>query len=129
MVKKSQLTLVPRLPSTTPHPPRKLGKHGLSLWHRIQNDYAIADAGGVELLMQICCAADRVEQLAAVITEDGPCFMSKAGPKGHPLLREETALRGFIARSLARLGVTLEVVKPVGRPSKFSTWTPDDADE
>ena len=130
MVKKSPLTLVPDRPLTTPQPPRRLGKHGLSLWHRIQHDYAIADAGDIELLMQICTAAERAEQLAEVIAEDGVRFHSKLGPRSHPALREETALRGFIARSLQRLGVTLEVVKPVGRPSKFASWTgDDDADE
>jgi hypothetical protein len=39
-----------------PQPPRKLGKHGLAAWNSLQTEFHITDAGGVELLAQICAA-------------------------------------------------------------------------
>ena len=49
MAKKSTLTLV-HPPSTSPSPPRELGKHGLSLWKRVHGEYNISDAGGATTL-------------------------------------------------------------------------------
>jgi hypothetical protein len=52
-------------PSANPHPPpRKLGRHGTSLWNAVMTEYHIEDAGGIELLAQACAAVDRVEALA-----------------------------------------------------------------
>jgi hypothetical protein len=59
---KPPLTLVG--PSTIGiAPSRQLGEHGLALWNRIQAEYRIDDAGGIELLAQRCAAADRAEAL------------------------------------------------------------------
>ena len=57
--------------SSTPQPPRKLGDHGLSLWQSVHSEYVIGDAAGVELLMQACECADRI---------DDPHFFHCAGP-------------------------------------------------
>jgi hypothetical protein len=38
-------------------PPRPLGEAGTELWTTIQGEYAIADAGSVELLLQSCALA------------------------------------------------------------------------
>jgi hypothetical protein len=112
---KPPLTLVNPM-STGISPPRKLGNAGLSLWNAVQSEYRIADAGGVELLAQACAAADRVEALAERISTDGEVIHSRAGPKAHPALRDELAGRAFICRTLERLGLNLEAIKPVGRP-------------
>jgi hypothetical protein len=107
-------------------PPRPLGSHGMALWGRVQGEYAIADVGGVELLTQICTVLDRVEALAEGIQRDGSIVYSRAGvPRAHPALREELAGRAFIARSLERLGIGLEGVKPVGHPPAQYGWTGD----
>src|SRR5262245_56144784 len=110
------LTLVePRSPQL-PRPPRKLGRHGLALWNRVQNEYVIADSGGVELLMQACAAVDRAETLAERIAADGEVVHTRTGlPKAHPALNDELAARAFVVRTLERLGVTSENVKTVGR--------------
>jgi hypothetical protein len=42
--------------------------------------------------------------------------MTKSGMREHPLLKGELANRAFVCRSLHRLGLNLEVVKPIGRP-------------
>ena len=93
-------------------PPRKLGEAGLSLWNRVQAEYQITDVGGVELLTQACLARDRAEALAAVIEADGERIITKTGIKDHPCLKHELAARSFIVRTLQRLGVTDEVIKP-----------------
>src|SRR5690348_10213530 len=45
------------------NPPRPLASAGESLWNRIQVEYAISDAGGIELLAQCCEALDRAQEL------------------------------------------------------------------
>lgn len=112
--------------STGVSPPRKLGQHGLSLWNSVQTAYRIDDAGGIELLAQACAAADRVEALAERITTDGEVVNTRAGPKAHPALRDELAGRAFIVRTLERLGLNVETIKPLGRPS-HSGWRGPDA--
>jgi hypothetical protein len=114
-------------PATTGiSPPRKLGQHGLSLWNSVQNAYRIDDVGGIELLAQVCAAADRVEALAGRISADGEVIHTRTGPKAHPALRDELAGRSFIVRTLERLGLNVETIKPMGRPSK--SWRGPDAD-
>ena len=103
--------------STGVSPPRKLGQHGLSLWNSVQIAYRIDDVGGIELLAQVCAASDRVEALAEQINVDGEVIYSPVGPKAHPALRDELAGRAFIVRTLERLGLNVETIKPVGRPS------------
>jgi hypothetical protein len=114
-------------PSPTPiASPQKLGKPGQALWDRIQNEYRIEDAGGIELLTQACFAADRAHSLAAIIARDGETIDTKIGLKEHPCLKSEMAARSFVVRTLERLGLTLEAIKPVGRPS--ARWRGDHAD-
>jgi len=103
--------------STAISPPRKLGIHGASLWEFIQSEYRIEDAGGQELLLQCCESADRIGALSERIRADGEIIQTRNGPRAHPGLREELANRQFICRTLERLGLNLEAVRPVGRPS------------
>jgi hypothetical protein len=41
-----------------------LGEAGLSLWDRMQREYEVEDAASVEILTQVCLAADRRAELA-----------------------------------------------------------------
>jgi hypothetical protein len=116
----SQLTVVENPPDL----PRKLGPAGESLWIRVQNGYRIEDVGGVELLMQACLAADRADELAAIIDQDGARIMTKTGPRDHPCLKHELAARAFIVRTLQRLGITDEPIKMLGHPPRDVGWTP-----
>ncbi len=103
--------------STGTTPPRPLGNHGQALWDAVQREYIIADAGGVEMLCQACQALDRAEGLRAQVDQDGAVFTTSTGLlKDHPALKHELAARAFIVRTLARLGLDVEAVKPVGRP-------------
>jgi hypothetical protein len=115
-MKKTPLSLVTGSTAKVLEPPRKLGKAGLALWRSVQTEYQITDCGGVELLMQACLAADRVDGLAVRIEADGEVIRTKTGLKAHPAIRDELAGRAFICRTLARLGLNLEIIKPVGNP-------------
>src|SRR6516225_7583054 len=118
------LAVVPERRPTSPQPPRKLGEPGLTLWTSIQREYRITDCGGIELLMQACLAADRMQGFTDQINADGLMIRTKTGMRSHPLLKEELAARGFIVRTLQRLGIS-EDIKPVGRPPKGGIgWRP-----
>jgi hypothetical protein len=113
MAKKMALAVVGAAP---PEPPRKLGPTGGDLWRTVQAEYAIRDCGGVETLMQVCAAVDRLEAIAERISRDGEVIETARGPKAHPLLRDEIQIRAFIVRSLTRLGLNVQEIKPLGRP-------------
>jgi hypothetical protein len=101
------------------HPPRELGLHGRVLWDDILREFRIEDRAGLELLTLACEALDRAERLARQINEDGEVVKGSAGMmKEHPGLRSELQNRAFVARTLERLGLNLEAVKPVGRPPR-----------
>jgi hypothetical protein len=111
-----------------PPPPRPLGAHGQALWDAIQREYAIADRGGTEILAQLCAALDRAEMLREAVERDGPVVYSSRGgaPRVHPAVKDELACRAFINRSLERLGLNVEAVKPgPGRPATPTGWTGD----
>ena len=116
--KPPPLTVIGKTAQNGPNPLRKLGAAGESLWFRIQSEYRIEDVGGIELLMQCCLAADRADELAAIIDQDGARIVTKTGIKEHPLLKHELAARAFICRTLQRLGVTSEPLKSIGRPPR-----------
>jgi hypothetical protein len=127
MSQKPSLTLV--APDTSiPAPPIQLGSSGLSLWQRIQSEYAIGDAGGLELLAQICAAADTVAALSAEIERDGPVIRTARGTKPNPCLRDLLNHRAFITRTMTKLGINVESVKPMGRPSIPTSWVPPQED-
>jgi hypothetical protein len=108
-------------------PPRDLGQHGRKLWDEVQAAYGITDRGGDELLAQCCAACDRAEALAEAIARDGSVVYSRTGvPRSHPAAKDELACRAFVVRTLERLGLNVEAVKPgPGRPPSAFGWTPD----
>ena len=127
-VKKPTLSLVKPGTNAVIQPPRKLGKHGLALWREIRREYHVDDRGGIELLAQVCAAADRAEALAACVARDGETIRTKTGLRIHPAVREELAARSFIVRTLERLGITTETTKAPGRPGIDLGWKGDDED-
>ena len=108
-------------PASKPNPlapPSTLGEAGAKLWRSIHNDYVIEDAGGQQMLLRICEAADSLAAADAEIERDGPTIRTAAGLREHPLLKHQLATRSFIVRSLHRLG--LDIIPPraeVGRPA------------
>src|SRR4051812_30427787 len=121
MAKKPVLEIVKSSKSTSTRPPRKLGPSGLSLWDAIMSEYDLSDRGGLEILFQICAALDRAEEMAAQINRDGCVISIRGVTREHPLLKVELGCRAFITRNLQRLGLNVEAVRPIGRPSG---WCP-----
>jgi hypothetical protein len=100
-----------------PQPSRTLGKHGQRLWSRIVSEFVIEDAAGIELLTQACQACDRAEALAGHVAEEGEIVRTPTGIKAHPGIREELACRGFVVRTLQKLGLNYEPLRASpGRP-------------
>jgi hypothetical protein len=97
-------------------PPPALGQVGRALWTKITGAYNIADAGGQEMLYQACAAADRAEGLREQVKRDGTVLTTRSGIRIHPAVKEELAARGFIVKTLTRMGLNFEPVLPVGRP-------------
>jgi Phage terminase, small subunit len=109
---------------------RKLSKPGAALWRDTLAEYEISDCAGLEMLALACQQLDRAEECAQRIDRDGLMVSTRHGPKEHPLLKAELSARSFVVRTLARLGLSLEAVKPVGRPPSSRHWQPDfDADQ
>jgi hypothetical protein len=117
------LSLIKPVPPPRMQPPRVLGKYGLALWNAIHAGYEIGDAGGIELLLQCREMQDRVQSMAAQIASDGPTVRTKAGIRAHPLLKDEAVGRGFIVRTLSKLGVVYAEVQNPGRPGVGFGWT------
>jgi hypothetical protein len=103
-------------------PPRPLGGHGRALWDAVHSAYQIDDVAGCELLAQACAMADRAEALREAIDRDGEVVHARAGVRAHPALRDELAARAFICKTLERLGLNLEAIKPLGRPPRSFGW-------
>src|SRR5215203_6206724 len=104
MAKKTTLKLVASTPPEPASPPRELGEHGRTLWLTILNEYDISDGGGREMLALACQALDRAEACRAQIDEDGEMLRTKTGMRENPLLKSELANRGFIVKTLGKLG-------------------------
>jgi hypothetical protein len=106
-------------------PPRDLGRHGRELWNAVQREYGISDRGGIELLAQCCAAADTAEALAAAIARDGAVIYTRTGvPRSHPAVKDALACRAFVVKTIERLGLNVEAIKPgPGRPPSSFGWT------
>jgi hypothetical protein len=119
---KSPLSVV-NLPSTVPKPPANLGNAGASLWRSIMAEYDISDAGGQALLEQAATAYDRAERLRIEIDRDGEIVRGRTGMREHPGLKIELASRSFVVRTLQRLGINLEAVRPASGQRSHPTWS------
>src|SRR5262245_31981807 len=100
-------------------PVRKLGVNGMGLWTRIQQEFRVEDAAGVEMLTLACEALDRASTCRTQIDADGEVIRGKGGAvREHPALRHELSNRSFVVRTLARLGLDTEPLRAVGRPPR-----------
>jgi Phage terminase, small subunit len=84
---------------------RKPDTRGAKLKQSILTEYGLDDPANAELLEQICSAIDRLDAVAQRIARDGVMLRGQRGQRPHPLLKIEATLRGFVVRSLAKLGV------------------------
>jgi hypothetical protein len=87
--------------STRRNPPSR----GAKLRESLLSEYELDDPASALLLEQVCAAVDRLDAVEARIARDGLMPRGQRGPRPHPLLKVEHTLRGFVVRSLAKLGV------------------------
>jgi hypothetical protein len=124
---KPPLTLVSP-PATGKASRRKPRQTGADLIKTIVDDFEL-EAGGVALLNGTACALDRLNDVSDQINKDGVMMKWGRGVRPHPLLKLELSLHTLIGRSLQRLGVGLEPVQGMGRPSGGFGIGPPDGDE
>jgi hypothetical protein len=84
---------------------RKPDSRGTKLKRSIIDEYGVDDPANLELLEQISAAVDRLDAVEQRIARDGVMTRGERGLRPHPLLKTEATLRGFIVRSIGRLGV------------------------
>ena len=99
--------------------PPELGAYGAALWKQVCTEFDLPDIGGRETLRQLCLASDRAEKCRAIIDKQGEIIRTKAGTRPHPLLQHEMSARSFVVRGLGKLGLTLEPVRAIGRPTTY----------
>ncbi len=116
MGKKPVLELVGATVTNPTAPPANLGEAGRAVWKSIISEYDISDAGGLAILQQIAGAHDRLAECQTIIAAEGAVIRTKTGPKEHPLLRTELGCRAFTIRAIAKLGLDVEPLRPLGRP-------------
>jgi hypothetical protein len=103
-------------------PPTTLKAPGRQAWNDILAAYDI-DSGARLLFQELCEAIDRRAEISAAINRDGVVRYGRGGSvRAHPLIKEETALRGLISRLSNRLGLGLEPVGDVGQPGRVQSW-------
>jgi hypothetical protein len=89
----------------------------MALWRKVNAEYSIDDAAGIELLTQCCAAVDLAEALSARIAEDGEVIKGPNGLRVHPAVKDSLAARGLAIRTLMRLGLNFEPLRALpGRP-------------
>jgi hypothetical protein len=116
--KSPGLTLV-QPGATEVRPPRELGPSGQQLWSGILAEFTIEDRAGLELLCLAAEALDRALDLADRIRAEGATIRTKTGVRVHPAVRDELSCRAFTSRTLERLGLTSEAIRPApGRPPR-----------
>jgi hypothetical protein len=125
MPRNPALTVINARPSPAV-PPATLAEPGRGLWTRLMGAYDIADPGGLAMLEQACTALDRAETLRHAIEQDGAVIRKRGAVRDHPALKHELAARAFVVRTLARLGLDVEPMRPtVGRPPRGGIgWQP-----
>src|SRR5262245_29237411 len=94
-----------------PSMPSGLGRNGQALWRRVMAEYQIDDCGGLLMLEQIAHSVDMAARLRERIDREGVLVKTKAGPREHPLLKQELACRSFVVRGLGRLGLSVEPLR------------------
>src|SRR5262245_37257074 len=121
---KSKTATLKLIASTSgaPSPPADLAEAGVHLWRSITAEYVIDDAAAIALLAEACRAADRAAQCAAAIGTDGLVVATVNGPRDHPLLKHEIANRAFCVRTLQKLGLNFEPVRPTGGRPPGRGW-------
>jgi len=106
------------LKNSTANPPKHLSADAKRWWRKLQQEYRIADGGGLLLLLTAMEAFDRMRSAQAAIKEEGATGLDRfAQLKAHPLLSVERDSRAAMMAALKQLNLDLEPLRDgVGRP-------------
>jgi P27 family predicted phage terminase small subunit len=101
-----------------PKPPKNQSKKARILWRELQTEYAIQDAGGLDLLGDYCQFYDRREQARELIRRDGATVLDRFQQvQTHPACRIERDSSAAMIKILRQLNLDVEPLhdRP-GRP-------------
>jgi phage terminase small subunit len=89
---------------TIPRPPKGAGPSGRRLWRSVQADFELGEHESA-LLTAMCRQVDRLDELEALITEEGLTVTGHGTVKMHPAVIEarQTAI------AVARIGAALRL--------------------
>ena len=106
------------LRNPSPPPPKGLSTAARTRWRKLQAEYDITDAGGLQILAVGLEAFSRMQDAQARIRRDGITFTDRFGQvKAHPLLACERDARAQYLASLKALNLDLEPLRDrPGRP-------------
>jgi P27 family predicted phage terminase small subunit len=101
-------------------PPAHLARPGRELWRQIQDQFVVADAGGLALLTVACEALDRCRQAQTALLEAGSLTVvdQRGALKTHPAVTIERDAWGVMSRALKQLNLD---VLPAGNPGRPAT--------
>lgn len=88
-------------------PPKGLSKASSAWWGRVITLYELSP-GDERILESVCRAYDRLEELRAVIDQDGVSVMVGSRRQVSPFLIEERQQREAIRRALATLNFPVD---------------------
>jgi P27 family predicted phage terminase small subunit len=110
----------PRQPAPEPgaSPPELLSDPAKALWHRLVDEFDFSDTLGRVMLAEGLMAWDRARAASEMIARDGAVVSGSDGtPRRHPACGIERDSRAQAIKIFRELGLNLEPVNPVGRPS------------
>ena len=103
--------------SNLPEPPQPLTADGFHLWSAITTEYKL-DPAALEILALGCEAYSRSRQAGAILDKEGLMSCNRFGDvHEHPAVKAERDARGQCLVALKMLGLNLEPVGAIGRPT------------
>jgi hypothetical protein len=81
----------------------------------VQREFAVSSCYDVELLTQACEAVDQISAIAVELEQSG---LTCSNSKLNPLARHQLNLRGFVVRTLTKIGIDEMPVRGPGRPPR-----------
>jgi P27 family predicted phage terminase small subunit len=99
-------------------PPKRLSTEAKGCWLDLVSEYAIADAGGLQILLSALEAFDRMRSAQKQIKTDGETYRDRFGQiRAHPLLPVERDARAQYLAGLRALNLDVEPLRDrPGRP-------------
>jgi P27 family predicted phage terminase small subunit len=118
MTKAKRSTAPQPAPDPGDSPSPLLSDQAKALWHSLTDEYDFSDTLGRVMLAEALMAWDRARAASEMIARDGAVVTGADGtPRRHPACGIERDSRAQAIRIFRELGLNLEPVNAVGRPS------------